>query len=199
MISPLQRSSKSTFKVILAGPHNAGKTLFIWRWKGSSETFSEKPTVGADFFSKEIDRGSIKYRIHMWDTAGQEAYHSITGPYFRSCAGILLLFDLTDRDSFVNLGYWLQLIRDNTDTVPIVFLLGNKCDLDNICVFPGEISDFCAKNDLKYYQTSAKERINIDLVIDDLLTHMIASQEHNKPIVEAIKLDSSSKNTQKCC
>ena len=195
-----QNSTNNTYKVILAGPHNAGKTMFLWRWQAKNFEFDGKPTIGADFVCKEVIRNGTKYKIHMWDTAGQEAYHSITAPYFRSCAAILLLFDLSDRKSFDNLDYWLELIKENTNSLPIIYLIGNKCDVEQCAVNDNELEEYATNNNLKFYKASAKENIKINTITEDLVDEIIAQSAANRPATDTIlQPKKNKKSVDGCC
>ena len=198
LISP--NSSSNTYKVILAGPHNAGKTMFLWQWQERPGKFESNPTIGADFVCKEFVKNGKKYKIHMWDTAGQEAYHSITAPYFRSCVAVLLLFDLSDRKSFDNLDYWLNLINENTNTTPIIFLVANKCDLSTNVVSDEDLKKYATANDLRLYKVSAKENINIDKISNDLIDLIIELSQTNQPSVETMLTPKNKQSeTGFCC
>ncbi|EAX94583.1 small GTP-binding protein, putative [Trichomonas vaginalis G3] len=194
-----QQSSSITLKVILAGPHNSGKTMFLWRWSSKNGEFTEGPTIGADFVCREVTRGDKKFKIHLWDTAGQEAYHSITAPYFRSCSAILLMFDLTDRTSFENLDYWLNMIKENTNSSPIIYLIGNKSDVPSSAVSDSELEEYAHVNNLKLFKASAKENINIERINEDLINSIISANYVNMPEIETIPLPKKAQKNGDCC
>ena len=100
-------------------------------------------------------RNGEQIKLIIYDTAGQERYHSICLKFLRSVQGIVVVFDLGDRKSFENVKDWLGKIKDNCDKVLIV-LFGNKCDIDEREVKTEEIQKFVKENNLTYYETSPK-------------------------------------------
>jgi small GTP-binding protein len=167
---------ESALKIVLAGPHNAGKTAFLRKMLRTNDPLDSIPTIGADFFCKEIPVNNKPHKVHIWDTAGQETYASITGPYFRNASGVLLFFDLSDRNSFDSLGYWLTLIADNTNVMPRILLVGNKCDLIQRETSDREIQEFCQIKDLPRIQASALTGQNVDESLCMLVEMVINAQ-----------------------
>lgn len=107
------------YKVILVGDINVGKTCYISRvTKNVFNQLRTKNTVGVEQVSKtvELDNGKI-VKARIWDTSGQEKYRSITTAYFRECAGALLFFDLTNKNSFLSTLEWINEIKENSDKV----------------------------------------------------------------------------------
>lgn len=135
----------------------------------------------------------------MWDTAGQETYQSITAPYFRSCHGVLLVFDLADHESFNKLNYWLDMIHDNTKERPIIFLIGNKVDIGLQNVSDEEIKSFCSKNQLNFFKTSAKTGEGVDEVVDDIIYHIINENQCCKSYNQRINIEEENEETKSCC
>ena len=135
----------------------------------------------------------------MWDTAGQETYQSITAPYFRSCNGVLLVFDLTDTESFNKLNYWLDMIHENTKEKPIIFLIGNKVDIGHQNVSSDEIESFCSKNQIKFYKTSALTGEGVDEVVDEMIDHVINENQCCKTYRHRIKIDDEKEESRSCC
>lgn len=140
----------------------------------------------ADFVCKEIIIEHRSHKVHIWDTAGQETYHSITAPYFRNANGILLFFDLTDRQSFDSLGYWFDLITENTRTLPPIVVLGNKCDRLDRCTSTQAAKDFCDRMHVDYMETSALEGINVEEAVIALI-RKLSHTEHKLPASVALK------------
>jgi Ras-related protein Rab-2A len=98
----------------------------------SGEKFNkdQENTVGVEFGAKIIESKGTKIKIQIWDTAGQEAFQSITRSYYRSAAGVLLVFDLTCEESFENVERWFEETQNNGNGAMVVCLVGNKCDLE---------------------------------------------------------------------
>ena len=84
-----------------------------------------------EFISKivEINEGDTKIRLQMWDTAGSERYRAMTTNHYRSAVGALLVYDISNEESFNNLGYWLEELRKNLDPSALIALCANKVDI----------------------------------------------------------------------
>ena len=156
------------YKVVLAGNTDIGKTTFFK--KLTKGTFNEEQvaTIGIDQKSFNYDititeNGQDvkkKVKIILYDTAGQERYASITKTYFKKASGIILLYSIIDRDSFINLTKWLKDVRDKLGNYEnnkyLVFLMGTKFDIvkndeSKRKVKEEEALDFCDQNDLLWY------------------------------------------------
>ena len=117
------------FKTVIIGDSGVGKSNILTRFLHDSFTLEQKATVGVEFGAKkmEIDGKSIKAQI--WDTAGQERYRSITNAYYKGAKGALVVFDLTNSDSFDSVDKWIRELRSEGDINIYIILIGNKCDL----------------------------------------------------------------------
>ena len=108
--------TKSTFfpsslhKLITIGDSSVGKTNLINRYCGEQFSYNLTSTIGLDFKYTEINVEKHTYRMQIWDTAGQERYHNMTKSFFKKVSGVLLVFSLTDRQSFKNIEKWLKLL-----------------------------------------------------------------------------------------
>ena len=149
-----------------------------------------------------------KVKLQIWDTAGQERFKTITASYFRGANGILLIYDITDRESFESLSHWLIEIEKNASKNVKILLMGNNCDLeDKRQVSYQEGKDFAAKNNLIFFEASARDNINIkeafELLIEEIINSTINNDE-KKNKEKTINLSSekkgvSSKNKNGCC
>lgn len=120
----------SFFVVIVVGNAAVGKTNLIQRWKKGSYDQNNMPTVGTEWTTKQYQCEDSIVKIQMWDTAGQERYRSIVRQYYRGAHGALVVYDVTNRDSFDSIVEWLDNLRDfNPDVVNMqILLVGNKSD-----------------------------------------------------------------------
>jgi small GTP-binding protein len=102
----------------------------LLRWTGEEQQVSESsPTVGMDFAIKAIKVQGKRIKAKVWDTAGQERFRTITRAYYRNAQGILLVYDVTKRQSFINIRNWMKEIDFHTRGKVAITLVGNKCDL----------------------------------------------------------------------
>jgi small GTP-binding protein len=168
------------------------------RWKDPNGTHETVPTIGTDLACQSWDLNGVAYRIQLWDTAGQEAYHSITAPYFRACHGVFLVFDLTNKSSFEALPYWLGLIQKNCSHMPLIVLIANKNDLPGHQIDGEAIATFCRERDLTYFVTSALTGENVQNAANHMLM-TLATGCRRKVDQEPIRLDRPVEDRQRCC
>jgi len=150
------------FKSIVVGDGGVGKTALTLRFSKGFFTEDYKMTIGVDFHVKTImieteDEGSLRVKLQIWDTGGQERFSSIRPMYYRGSLGALLIFDLTSYESFEHLPQWIEEVRSNIKNDVPFLLVGNKSDLLNErAISPEEINSFTEKFNLYYMETSAK-------------------------------------------
>merc|ERR1719229_134759 len=116
-------------KVLTIGDSGVGKSAVILKW--AEDVFSPNflTTIGIDYKMKSIVlEDGRKCKVQIWDTAGQERFRNITNAYYRGANGIILVYDVTDEHSFMNIRFWINQIEKHTND-PMIILLGNKCDL----------------------------------------------------------------------
>ncbi|RZF40460.1 hypothetical protein LSTR_LSTR013922 [Laodelphax striatellus] len=120
-------------------------------------------TIGVEFGSKIINVAGKSVKLQIWDTAGQERFKSVTRSYYRGAAGALLVFDITNRESFNALSNWLSDARALASPNIVILLIGNKKDLDaDREVTFLEASQFAQENELMFLETSAKSGENVE-------------------------------------
>ena len=164
-----------TIKVCVLGETGVGKTCISSKLtKGDNyvHNYLEEPTIGASFMCKRYDYKDKYYRINIWDTAGQERYRSLASMYYRGVVVALLVYDVTNYDSWNELDYWIGELRKNTPNSTII-VIGNKFDLkEDIKVDGSDIDEFINKyDDIKHIFYSAKVGYKsnkiLDLIVDD--------------------------------
>ena len=159
-ISPLNQYDL-LFKVLLIGNSGVGKSSLFLRFVDDIWEDSFVPTIGVDFKVKTLSIEDKKIKLQIWDTAGQERFRTIISSYYKGAHGILLIFDLTDIETFKSLNNWLIEIERNANKNVIKILIGNKCDLNERKVTMKQASEFAEENGMKYIETSAKNNINV--------------------------------------
>ena len=137
-------------------------------------------------------------KIIIWDTAGQERFHSISSGTIKNSQGIIVCFALNDRSSFDNVLTWLQDVREISSKIPIV-LFGNKCDLiEERKVTNEEAKEFADNNEIIYFETSAKDNINIkegfEKISEDAYSKALAEEEAK---IELLKKNNNNKKNKK--
>ena len=121
-----------------------------------------------------MDLNGQKVKLQIWDTAGQERFMNITSSYYRGGNGILVVYDITDRDSFTNLNSWLIEIEKSANKNVYKILIGNKCDLeDKRAVTFQEGKDFAESNGMHFMETSAKTAQKVNDAFETLTAEII--------------------------
>ena len=139
-------------------------------------------TVGIDFFTKDEIFNGKKIRIKIWDTAGQERYKSLSQAYFRNAQGIIVVFDLTNSDTFNNLIFWIQSIKtyiDNDKNLIPMIIIGNKIDLNEREVGKEEAIKFAESQNIDYFEASAKTGEGVENSIKFLI-QKVMNKSNNK-------------------
>ena len=183
------------FKLIVIGETGTGKSCLVHQFSNENYNFENihDVTIGVDFSTKitsvKIKDKNYKIKTQIWDTAGQEAFRSITSSYYRNTAAILLVFDLANRDSFLKLDYWLRQISINAVHSPPVFLIGNKQDLFKRRVSSDEAFKYANSNNLKYIETSAKNKASVDSLFYEINKSILKNALECKYKVEGVFRD----------
>ncbi len=152
-------------KFSLVGDSGVGKSCIMSQLTYQNFLFSHEVTIGVDYGAAILDYEEEgiprRVKIQIWDTAGQEAFRSICNSYYRGIACIILIYDIGKKETFNNLEYWIQQIR-NVNEECIITLVGNKIDnKDTRKVTQEEALQFAKKYDMLYFETSAKTGHNL--------------------------------------
>jgi len=148
---------------ILVGDTAVGKSCLLLNFL--DKTFKEEHmvTVGVDFGSKIVDHCGTRYKLLMWDTAGQETFNSVARSYYKNAVGVLLVYDVSNKKSYENIEKWLQEIEEFSNGQVSVIVVGNKTDLEEKRKISYETAEKMAKGrGMEYIETSAKQSKNID-------------------------------------
>ena len=157
-----------TFKYILVGDYAVGKSNILLRFSNNEFNTNYFSTIGVEFSIKKLKVNNKNIRIQVWDTAGQERFLGITKTYFKNCTCIIVVYDITRKLTFDNLNIWINEIKNICSKSVYIILLGNKCDLENqreVSYKEGE--KYAEENNFKFYETSAKDNINIIEVFEE--------------------------------
>ncbi|CAI5445486.1 unnamed protein product [Caenorhabditis angaria] len=150
------------FKLLIIGDSGVGKSSLLLRF--ADNTFSENyiTTIGVDFKIRTMDIDGQRVKLQIWDTAGQERFRTITSTYYRGTHGVVVVYDVTNGESFGNVKRWLQEIEKNCDSVHKV-LVGNKCeDNERRVVLESDARNYADSMNIKLFETSAKEDRNVE-------------------------------------
>lgn len=150
-------------KVIVVGDSSVGKSCLLLRFVDKRFRENHELTIGVEFGCRIVEAEGLRFKIHVWDTAGQEAFRSITRAYYRSAAVALLVFDVTQRRSFENLQRWATEVLAAAVQQVVLVVVANKTDLAaRREVSRDEAEAFALRHNASYYETSAKDASNVD-------------------------------------
>lgn len=151
------------FKYIIIGDTGVGKSCMLLQFTDKRFQCAHDVTIGVEFGTRMVTIKNRPIKIHMWDTAGQEAFRSITRSYYRGASGALLVYDVTRRETFNHLESWLEDARKQANRNMTFMLIGNKSDLaDRRVVSKEEGEGFAKENGLLFMETSARTAQNIE-------------------------------------
>ena len=169
-------------KFIFLGDSSVGKTSIVEKYTKKKFCDSLQSTVGIDFKLSIMTFKGHKIRINISDTAGQERFRTIAKNYIHNSDGIFIVFDLSNKNSFESISYWLNEINKlkNLDELKII-ILGNKSDLTNIReISKEEISEFIKTNNYKVIETSAKTGEGIKEAFEDLVDLILENKTEDE-------------------
>ncbi|KAJ1734271.1 ras GTPase [Coemansia sp. RSA 2049] len=151
------------FKLLLIGDSGVGKSCLLLRFADDTYTESYISTIGVDFKIRTIELDGKTVKLQIWDTAGQERFRTITSSYYRGAHGIIVVYDVTDGETFSNVKQWLQEIDRYASEGVNKLLVGNKSDLeDKRKVDVTEAKDFADSLSISFLETSAKDSTNVE-------------------------------------
>ena len=160
--------SELTCKVLILGESKVGKSSILNRFTEKHFTENLPPTLGIDYKIKKLIIDKTEVKLQIWDTAGQERFRSITESFYKGCNAVILVFDLTDRDSFEKTKSWLMSIYEKAGKEVFICLVGNKYDLKGSngveLVNEVEINGLAEAHGIVYFPASAKQDYNIEEV-----------------------------------
>ena len=180
MTKNVKKIEEKPIKVILLGESGVGKTSIILRYsKDKFETIAAS-TIGATFIEKDLIRNNIKYTLNIWDTTGQEKYHSVTKLFIQGADIVILVYSIDKNITFKALDYWYQTVRDMCGDNIIIAIIGNKYDLfDKEEIQDEKVEDEDGekyakeKNAIFKLVTAKLDRKGIDSLFDELLNEYI--------------------------
>jgi small GTP-binding protein len=158
--------------VIILGDGAVGKTSLLKMYDEKKFQPAHMATLGLDYISKTYNPkdGGKSCAVKIWDTAGQERFRTLTHSFYKQGHGIIIGFAVNDIGTFQSVQTWLNSIKEHADPNVIKILVGNKCDLEGERkVSYEEANKLAQENNMHYYDTSAKNDMNIDAFMDDLI------------------------------
>jgi Ras-related protein Rab-8A len=187
------------FKLITLGNSGVGKTSMILRYCESIFSPTFITSIGVDFKVKNLVQNGKRVKLNIWDTAGQERFRNITMSYIRGSNGILMVYDISDRKSYLAVNEWMRSISENTNTKTNIILIANKCDREMERQVTKTEGEMLAKQyKIPFYEVSARKNINIEEALRELVGQCLANIVE-KPVGGAIKIDEPVVTKEKKC
>ncbi|GBG27328.1 Ras-related protein Rab-11B [Hondaea fermentalgiana] len=184
----VKRDYDYLFKLVLVGDSGVGKTCLLSQYRRGEFNYDTKHTIGVEFATKELQVQDKTIKCQIWDTAGQERYRAITKAYYRGAVAALLVYDITDRETFTNLKRWLSEVQSHADRDIKLMVVGNKSDMeDSRAVSPDEGRAFAEQHNLYFVEASALKGDAVSFAFESLVEKVF---EHHVTRVRALEAES---------
>jgi small GTP-binding protein len=191
-------------KILVVGDAGTGKSSLLVRHVDDDFSNDHLATIGVDFKLRTIQHKDKTVKVQFWDTAGQERFRSITTGYYRGSNGIIVVYDITNERSFLNVEQWLEQIREYAADNVKIMLVGNKMDLKLRRAVDRSRGEELSKNlGISFMETSAKESTNVHEAFDQIVRDIINAQSYminnNKFTEKIVKPVEQAKTSTSCC
>ncbi|GFY67214.1 ras-related protein Rab-18A [Trichonephila inaurata madagascariensis] len=182
--------------IVILGEMGVGKSALMMRF-ACKKYKPQLPSTVIDVHPAHINVENKKVDLILWDTAGQERFRAVVSQYFRKADGVLLVYDVTNINSFSKLPKWLSKLKEINETAPII-IVGNKIDEinhKNVCV--NAVKEFADKHKLEFIEASAKTGENVDQVFEKLATEILKSTPvHSLPTNSVLEIQNESPESE---
>ena len=165
------------FKYLIIGNSGVGKSCLLIRFTDDKFEEGYVTTIGVDFKIKTLEIEGKSVKLQIWDTAGQERFRNIVSTYYKGGHGIMMVYDITDLESFRYLDSWLKEIEKNASKNVYKILIGNKNDMEKERKVSFEKGmEFADLHGMKFFETSAKENKNVEEAFKEMTKDIINSK-----------------------
>lgn len=169
------------FKLLLIGDSGVGKSCLLLRFAEDTYTQDYISTIGVDFKIRTIELDGKTIKLQIWDTAGQERFRTITSSYYRGAHGIIIVYDVTDQESFNNVNQWLQEIDRYATGGVMKLLVGNKSDLKDKKVVDYTVAkEFADALEIPLIETSALDSTNVEQAFFNMARQIKSQMVNNQ-------------------
>mmetsp|Transcript_6990 Transcript_6990/g.13024 ORF Transcript_6990/g.13024 Transcript_6990/m.13024 type:complete len:203 (-) Transcript_6990:170-778(-) len=192
------------FTLVMIGDAGVGKTALLLRFADDQFLGDYMPTVGVDFRYRKFDVDGKRVKLQIWDTAGQERFRTMTASYYRGAHGVVLVYDITNKESFEHVQGWMKSVDKYGREGVIRMVIGNKCDIESEReVQKEDLEAYAENNGVMWIETSAKSSANVNLAFKRLATRLLESQKFRQNRRETksnnISLQSPTEGDKKRC
>ncbi|XP_062994594.1 ras-related protein Rab-18-B-like isoform X2 [Elgaria multicarinata webbii] len=184
-------ASLPTLKLLLVGDSAVGKSSLLLRFTEDQFEPYLNATIGVDFKVKKMAIGNLSLQLAIWDTAGQERFRTLTPSYYRGAQGVILVYDVTRRETFLALESWLQELEMYTKKSVVKMLVGNKIDEPDREVERREGLQFARKHSMLFVEASAKMKDGVQNAFEEVVLRILQTPELWNIRREGVKLAES--------
>lgn len=189
------------FKLVLLGDTAVGKSCLVVRFVRDEFFEFQEPTIGAAFLTQTVALDDTTIKFEIWDTAGQERYRSLAPMYYRGAAAAIVVYDITNPDSFTGAKSWVKELQRRGDPNVVIALAGNKADLESRRkVEYEEANAYAEESNILYLETSAKNANNVKSLFIEIAKKLpknpIQSDSNNN---EAFPIMQPQQEKNQCC
>ena len=199
------------FKIIIIGDSGVGKSCLLIRYADNTYNESYLNTIGVDFKIKTTEVANKIIKLQLWDTAGEERFRTITSSYYRGANAVIIVFDPTCHESFLNVKRWLGEAKKYNIADNRIILISTKDDVSDTkkIIDKSAIEKFASDHHLKYFNTSAKKNTGVTIAFEALCSELMLESASFSKMTKSITLSKVDKpsngNTRpihdgdKCC
>ncbi|KAI9348718.1 ras family-domain-containing protein [Obelidium mucronatum] len=180
----VQSDIEATFKLLMIGDSGTGKSSLLLRFTDDAWLQPDEvaATIGVDFKVKTVEVDEKKYKLTIWDTAGQERFRTLTSSYYRGAQGVIMVYDVTQRDSFDHLATWFnELDTYSSNSLVVKMIVGNKVDKETgeatRQVTRKEGEAFARRMGTLFIESSAKTRAGVKEAFLEVVRKIIETPE----------------------
>mmetsp|Transcript_13514 Transcript_13514/g.32071 ORF Transcript_13514/g.32071 Transcript_13514/m.32071 type:complete len:195 (-) Transcript_13514:233-817(-) len=186
------------FKLVLLGDTAVGKSCLVVRFVRDEFFEFQEPTIGAAFLTQTVALDDATVKFEIWDTAGQERYRSLAPMYYRGAAAAIVVYDITNPDSFAGAKSWVKELQRRGDPNVVIALAGNKADLESRRKVPFEEANaYAEENGILHMETSAKNANNVKSLFVEIAKTL--PKDPQQPEREAFPITPPREETRNCC
>lgn len=186
--APASVIPRSKYKLVFLGDESVGKTSIITRFMYDTFDTTYKVTIGIDFVSKTMYLEDRIVRLQLWDTAGQERFRSLIPSYIRDSSVAIVVYDITNRASFLNTEQWIEDVRSERGSDVVIMLVANKTDLQEKRQVSAEEGEKRARDwGVMFIETSAKAGFNVKALFRKLALALPGIEQQTQPTSAAAK------------
>lgn len=183
------------FKLVLLGESAVGKSSLVLRFVRGQFFDYQESTIGAAFLTQTVALNDTTVKFEIWDTAGQELYHSLAPMYYRGAAAAIVVYDITSPDSFSRAKSWVRELQRQGNPNIVIALAGNKADLaSKRKVDPDEAKQYAEENNIMFMETSAKTAANVNELFVQIARKLPKQPSEPKPTTSQVKLNDPAKS-----